>query len=146
MICRFFLCCTSYRLSFSRCMIRPLIIHSVILQKYRKECSTDKINNNNIDSVVQEEGRDEFYDVIKTRVKNVLLERGIDPVNDRGATPLRTAYYILILCFWLASGYSHIMVSVLSFLRSPECCYLWVLQAFADHEIGFFDLLFVHSR
>ena len=97
---------------FSRCMIRPLVIHSIILQKYRKECSTDKINNNNIDSVVQEEGRDEFYDVLRTRVTNALLERGVDPVSDRGATPLRTAYYILILCFWLASGYSHIMVSV----------------------------------
>ena len=53
---------------------------------------------------------DEFYNILRKRAAEALLAKGIDPINDRGATYLRTSYYILVLCLWIASGYFHVMV------------------------------------
>jgi hypothetical protein len=53
---------------------------------------------------------DILYDVLKERVERVLKEKGIDPIADRGASPLRTLYYLVILAAWVGTGYTHIMV------------------------------------
>ena len=53
---------------------------------------------------------DVFYDTLKVRVAAALKEKGIDPIKDRGASIMRTLYYIAIFaaCIWL--GYAHITV------------------------------------
>jgi hypothetical protein len=60
---------------------------------------------------------DFFYDVLKERVSAVLKEKGIDPVEDRGATIARTLFYIFNFAAWIASGYAHVKVSLDSVVR-----------------------------
>ena len=56
---------------------------------------------------------DFFYDVLKKRVACALKEKGIDPIEDRGASMGRTLYYMLVTVTWLGCGYAHIKGSVL---------------------------------
>ena len=53
---------------------------------------------------------DEFYDEIKIRVAATLKEKGIDPIEDRGASTWRIAYYVVIFAAFLWTGYAHVMV------------------------------------
>jgi len=70
---------------------------------------------------LSERKRDAFYEILKDRVSTVLKEKGIDPVNDRGATVGRTIHYVVIFAAWLVSGHSHIKGSVIgSFFF---CCF-----------------------
>jgi len=50
---------------------------------------------------------DFFYEVLKKRVTKVLHSKGIDPVEDRGASQTRSAYYLVVLVSWLYTGYLH---------------------------------------
>lgn len=57
-----------------------------------------------------ERKKDVFFEILKERVASVLKEKGIDPVNDRGANFGRTMHYLLIIGAWLTSGYWHVKV------------------------------------
>lgn len=50
---------------------------------------------------------DIFYQVLCQRVAKTLASKGIDPVMHRAATPLRAAYYLLILGGLVMSGVAH---------------------------------------
>jgi len=50
---------------------------------------------------------DFFYEVLKKRVTKVLHSKGIDPLEDRGASQIRSAYYLVVLVSWLYTGYLH---------------------------------------
>ena len=52
--------------------------------------------------------RDPFYEVLKERAARALREGGIDPILGRGATPIRSAYYLFILAFTLMSIRYHL--------------------------------------
>lgn len=56
---------------------------------------------------------DFFYDILKERVAKVLKEKGIDPVEDRGATFVRSLYYIFNFIAFVIAGYWHIKVRTL---------------------------------
>jgi hypothetical protein len=53
---------------------------------------------------------DPFYDVLKQRVADVLMEQGIDPEKDRAAPPMRVAYYFLIIACLIVCACAHIQV------------------------------------
>ena len=61
---------------------------------------------------------DPFYNVLKNRVRATLMEKGIDPIQDRGATVVRSTYYGVIFCLWVAAGFKHIMVR--RFVKYPS--------------------------
>jgi cytochrome b involved in lipid metabolism len=54
---------------------------------------------------------DIFYDTLKERVTATLLSKGIDPIQNRGASVGRTAYYCFIFALWIYTGYMHLSVS-----------------------------------
>lgn len=60
----------------------------------------------------QQQKPDVFYEVLKQRVAIRLKEKGIDPIQDRGAGLLRSVYYILVMAAWLGSGYLHVTGSI----------------------------------
>jgi hypothetical protein len=76
--------------------------HRSVLQKYRAKDNTAS------NTITQ---RDYFYDILCQRVAKTLTAKGIHPVMDRGATPLRASYYAVVLAALIASGISHIRVS-----------------------------------
>jgi cytochrome b involved in lipid metabolism len=93
-----------------------------VLQKYRvrtgsSECKTwasrgAAAHNQTTGepSTQAEQEDDEFYQVLCRRVQATLQSKGIDPIRDRTATPLRSMYYgVVILCV-LVSGYAHCQV------------------------------------
>mmetsp|Transcript_31873 Transcript_31873/g.77257 ORF Transcript_31873/g.77257 Transcript_31873/m.77257 type:complete len:477 (-) Transcript_31873:37-1467(-) len=79
--------------------------------------------------------KDAFYEILKERAASVLKEKGIHPVNDRGANLSRTLHYLLVIGAWLASGYWHVKGSVLgSFLFA---IFGWLMGALG-HDAGHF--------
>lgn len=79
--------------------------------------------------------RDHFYQVLCERVEKTLREKGIDPKEDRAATPLRTLYYLLIVSSALAAGYAHYRGSIIgSFLLAV---FGWHIGALG-HDAGHF--------
>ena len=70
----------------------------VVLQKYSRSQHATAIK------------ADAFYNVIRNRVAATLREQGIDPSRHRGATPIRAAYYLLVLSGVALSGYYHLTV------------------------------------
>ena len=55
---------------------------------------------------------DFFYDIMKQRVAVALKEKGIDPIEDRGASVGRVLYYMIVFASWLTTGYAHVKVSL----------------------------------
>jgi hypothetical protein len=53
---------------------------------------------------------DFFYGILKKRVAKVLRSNGIDPLKDRGASPIRIVYYLMIFILWSYAGYLHCTV------------------------------------
>ena len=53
---------------------------------------------------------DFFYDILKDRVVKVLKEKGIDPIENRGATYVRSFYYLFNFTAFLIAGYWHAKV------------------------------------
>jgi cytochrome b involved in lipid metabolism len=53
---------------------------------------------------------DIFYDTLKERVTATLQSKGIDPIQNRGASIGRIAYYCLIFALWICTGYMHLSV------------------------------------
>lgn len=60
--------------------------------------------------------RDLFYDVVKDRVAAALKRKGIDPVENRGASLGRSIHYSVVIAAWLLSGVSHVKVRASSVL------------------------------
>lgn len=54
---------------------------------------------------------DFFYELMKERVAAVLKKKGIDPLEDRGASTGRTLYYLVIFVACVTTGYLHVKVS-----------------------------------
>lgn len=54
--------------------------------------------------------QDIFYDTLKQRVTATLHSKGIDPIQDRGASTKRIAYYCFIFTLWIYTGYMHLSV------------------------------------
>mmetsp|Transcript_13198 Transcript_13198/g.37143 ORF Transcript_13198/g.37143 Transcript_13198/m.37143 type:complete len:230 (-) Transcript_13198:1230-1919(-) len=67
---------------------------------------------------------DFFYELLKKRATKVLRSKGIDPVRDRGASRVRSAYYLAVFGSWLYTGYLHCAVSVFSVLPSHKKSYV----------------------
>jgi hypothetical protein len=74
--------------------------HNRILEKYLYKQAEGK-----------KQDPDFFYECLKQRVAAVLKARGMDPVEDRGASWLRILYYLVIVLAVLATGYVHVKVS-----------------------------------
>jgi cytochrome b involved in lipid metabolism len=69
--------------------------HKIVLSKYRHE---------------QPATVDPFYQVLCQRVAKTLRDKGIDPIADRTASPLRSFYYLVIACCLVTSGVAHCKV------------------------------------
>jgi len=83
-----------------------------VLEKYRS--SPGLVKDDDEGETTKQGGervQDFFYEILKKRVTKVLLSKGIDPVNDRGASETRIAYYFVVLVSWLYTGYLHCSVS-----------------------------------
>lgn len=95
--------------------------HWKVLEKYKTTVETEKGSGGGSSSSsststerTRTSGKDRpddfFYDILKERVKRELLAKGIDPVQDRGASHGRIAYYCLVMVLWLYTGYKHLSV------------------------------------
>jgi cytochrome b involved in lipid metabolism len=71
-------------------------------------------------ATIANDNEDFFYEILKQRVSAKLRSVGIDPVQDRGASPSRIAYYLTIITLWLYTGYMHLSVRIAVFL-SEKC-------------------------
>jgi hypothetical protein len=114
-----------------------------VLEKYRVEVD-DELNESDVtDSTRQPKQvpEDFFYHILKVRVKEALLEKGIDPILDRGASTQRVLYYTCILVAWIYTGYLHLSVRSaamgvppLVFVRTNSC-----FHVFSIHRATFLD-------
>lgn len=86
--------------------------HGRILEKYLYKAAPK----------AQKPETDFFYDILKQRAAATLKEKGIDPVQDRGAGFWRSLYYLVIVLAVLATGYFHMKVS-------PRLCNVKALLA-----------------
>lgn len=78
--------------------------HRNVLKKYKpKNTTKSKVTTQN-----ENESVDQFYEILKERVTQTLIEKGIDPNLHRAATPGRAAYYCLIIGLLIFSGSYHI--------------------------------------
>ena len=88
--------------------------HDDETNKENKDCNVSLEQHQNVTKVnsdIKDNDDDEFYNVLRQRVISKLHEKGIDPIMDRGATPSRVIYYMLIVSGCMISGYYHITVS-----------------------------------
>jgi cytochrome b involved in lipid metabolism len=93
--------------------------HKLVLQKYKdsgaiqqqKLSSKKMVTGKRTPTPTTPIPQDYFYEVLCQRVAQTLKQKGIDPIADRCATPLRTLYYGLVLLAVVASGISHVKVS-----------------------------------
>jgi cytochrome b involved in lipid metabolism len=93
-----------------------------ILDKYKVELSNNECKSEQQASMHQSESSQEvnqdfFYSVLKERVRATLLNKGIDPLRDRGASVQRMLYYALIFALWIYTGYYHLSVSTTKVLQ-----------------------------
>jgi len=78
---------------------------------------------------------DIFYDVLKSRVSQRLIERGIHPERDRCATFGRCVYYTITLVLLIVSAYYHVKANLLgSFFFAV---FGWLIGALG-HDAGHF--------
>ena len=72
---------------------------------------------------------DFFYEILKERVSKELQSKGIDPVKDRGASPLRIIYYVTVFILWSYTGYLHCIVRKNYCVYSPlfSCVFIQML-------------------
>jgi cytochrome b involved in lipid metabolism len=88
--------------------------HLKVLEKYlvvEEQATTN--NAANLHGKRQEDeqiSKDFFYEILKRRVSTVLMQKGIDPKQDRGATAQRTMYYCAVFASWIYTGYLHLSV------------------------------------
>lgn len=85
----------------------------------------------------QHKQQDLFYDVLKYRVSQVLKVKGIDPIQDRGASLSRSVYYVLVLSAWIGTGYLHIVTG--SIMGSFWFAIAGWLMGALGHDAGHFS-------
>eukprot|EP00527_Entomoneis_sp_CCMP2396_P005194 CAMPEP_0198152034 /NCGR_PEP_ID=MMETSP1443-20131203/58232_1 /TAXON_ID=186043 /ORGANISM="Entomoneis sp., Strain CCMP2396" /LENGTH=711 /DNA_ID=CAMNT_0043817915 /DNA_START=125 /DNA_END=2257 /DNA_ORIENTATION=- len=108
-----------------------------VLEKYR----TNSSSNSSLKQLKQQaqppqQSQDYFYHLLCQRVEKVLKEKGIDPIQDRGATFGRSTYYVVIAIALCISGYFHAKGSILgSFLFGV---FGWLIGALG-HDAGHFS-------
>ena len=121
-----------------------------VLEKYRinpPEASTVAENKDTKSEhpVVIGHSNDLFYDVLCQRVRKVLLDNNIDPVKNRGGTPLRFLWYATVLTGTVLGCIAHCKVRaplrsalVKSFLRCQMSYKLTVYSYFLFSPKGFY--------
>ncbi|KAG7366384.1 fatty acid desaturase, type 1 [Nitzschia inconspicua] len=113
--------------------------HWKVLEKYLVEQPEEDNINEQIptnDRNDPQQRKDFFYEVLKKRVSTVLISKGIDPKDDRGATITRTLYYCVVFASWLYTGYLHLSGRILgSFLFAITG---WLMGALG-HDAGHFS-------
>lgn len=96
-------------------------LHWKVLEKYEvksaQDCDVGNFKQTQQSTTSQEATGEEkqpqhdfFYEILKERVASALLEKGLDPIKDRGATTQRIVYYVIIFSCWLYTGYLHMRV------------------------------------
>lgn len=83
--------------------------HKVVLEKYRVAVSS-QTSQSKQQNKYNGSNHDHFYEVLCQRVALALRGKGIDPKQDRCATPFRILYYGLVLVALVMSGISHVQV------------------------------------
>jgi len=107
--------------------LKSLCFFRHILEKFR----TASMNSEIKDHVEL----DPFYEILKSRVSQQLLERGIHPEKDRCATYGRFTYYTIILILLFVSAYYHIQASLWGSFFFAICG--WLIGALG-HDAGHF--------
>lgn len=69
---------------------------------------------------------DFFYEILKKRVVNALKSKGIDAIHDRGASPIRIVYYLMVFILWSYSGYLHCSVRFVCLIFMFPFSFLYV--------------------
>jgi hypothetical protein len=91
----------------------------------------------------QQEDSDPFYDALKSRVSQRLLECGINPEEDRCATWGRCAYYSVILVFLIISAYYHVKANILG--SFSFALFGWLVGALGTETLFIVENLESHS-
>ena len=113
--------------------------HNFVSSSYREVLKkytpiTDKCKVKSLEKKTTKD-EDQFYTLLKDRVEKTLIDNGVDPNEDRGATIGRVAYYFAIIGLLFISGSYHVKGNPLgSFLFAV---FGWLIGSLG-HDAGHF--------